>query len=204
MRLTWGDPCMNQKIKMLTQVSVVITFVVTTAIYFALPERIVAHQNLAGVVTRYGNRAEVFIVPIVIAMIKVLYIYFWRWTRSQAMKRYPGGGGRLNADKVTLISAITVASVFASISILVNSYTYATTNNEAFPLMLIGVVFCSMLSVLASLARGGNGWMFAILPLALLALGLLQTVHLGILTAIAVLYAIYCCYQLVCYVRLAQ
>ena len=85
-----------------------------------------------------------------------------------------------------------------------SSYTYATTNNEAFPLMLIGVVFCSMLSVLASLARGGNGWMFAILPLALLALGLLQTVHLGILTAIAVLYAIYCCYQLVCYVRLAQ
>lgn len=195
---------MNQRIKMLTLVSVVITFVITTAIYFALPERIVAHQNLAGEVTRYGSRAEVFLVPVMTGMFKVLYIYFWRWTRSQALQRYPGGGGRLNADQVTLISAITVASVFASISILVNSYTYATTNNETFPLMLIGVVLGSMLSILASVARGGSGWLFAIIPLAILALGLLQVVHLGLLTAIVVLYAIYSCRHLVYYSRPAQ
>jgi len=195
---------MNKKIKMLLQVSVAIPFVVTTAIYFVLPERIVAHQNLAGVVTRYGNRAEVFLVPIMVAMFKFLFFFLVRLTHPQTLKRYPGGGGRLNADQVILITAIAAVSYFASFSILMNYYTYATTNNETFPLMLIGVVFGSMLSILASVARGGNGWLFAILPLALLALGLLQAVHLSLLTAIAVLYAIYCCHHLVSSLRSTQ
>lgn len=113
------------------------------------------------------------------------------------MKTQEAGG---EGNRVSLFTAIAAVSYFASFSILMNYYTYATTNNETFP--LLGVVLGAMLSIL--LARGGNGWLFVILPLALLTLGLLQTVHLGILTAVAVLYAIYCCHQLLYSLRSTQ
>lgn len=60
----------------------VLPLIVTAAVYPAFPETIPAHYNLQGVVDRYGSKAELFILPVLVLVMAPL---FW-WLMNLARK----------------------------------------------------------------------------------------------------------------------
>jgi len=90
---------MNQKMRMIMLISIFITFSIAFVIYIILPEKIVAHQNAAGVVTRYGNKAEVLITPSLVAVVQLLFVRYWQWIHTYTLKRNSGNGTKLAVEK---------------------------------------------------------------------------------------------------------
>lgn len=192
----------NRTILVITLTSIAITFVVAMAFYAVMPETIPADFGRDGSVTRYGSRWEVVFVPLAVAFAQGLMTLILVAMHPYIVVHNPGMSD-LTAKKVTLTAAVLIAAYFSSFSIIVLSFTYiAAVQGRELPLPLIGVVFGAMLATLSSIASGGYRCGFALVALALLTLGLLELVPLGILAAIAVACAVLCCYHFVRHISL--
>jgi uncharacterized membrane protein len=178
----------KQIIKSLVLTSIIITFAISIVIYIILPDRIAVHFDSDWNITRYGNKAEVFIVPIALTVVQILYVLYWQWIHALLNKRYAKKNADFVADRIVLISSIIVSSTFASISILANYHMYIVAYDKEFPLLVIASVFISLASILISVTRRRIGWILAVLPALLLSFGLLNLLYLGIVTAIASFY----------------
>jgi len=195
-------PPVIKTILAITLISIVITFVVTVAYYIVMPETIPAHFGRDGSVTRHGSRLEVFLMPLTGAFGQGLITLILVASHPYIVVKNPNMSA-LTAKKVTLTATVLVTAYFSSFSIIALSFKHnAAVQGGEVPLLLIGVVFSAMLATLSSIASGGYRYGFAVIALALLTLGLLQLVDLGILTAIAVAYAGLCCYHFVRHISL--
>jgi len=192
----------NRTILVITLISVVIAFVVTMVFYVVMPETIPAHFGRDGSVTRYGSRWEVLFVPLAGAFAQGVMTLILVAMHPYIVVHNPDTSA-LTAKKVTLTGVVFVATTFASISIIGISFMHiAAVQGGELPLLLIGVVFGAMLATLSSIASGGYRYGFAVVALALLTLGLLELVNLGILAAIAVACAGLCFYHFVRHISL--
>lgn len=154
-----------KKIIITLVVCVLSSFAFSLVFYLMAPEEIVAHSNASGIPDRFGNRCELFLMPGFLVIIHVLFLLLWKYLVFRTVRLKTGNmESRL---KLIYWSAIVVAGVFLSLSIIMNYCSLSMTIDQK---VQASVVVGTVVSIFSYLC------MFSFHP----CLGLLPLVAAGV------------------------
>lgn len=114
-----------KKIFIVLIVCILLSFVFSLVFYLMAPEEIVAHSNASGIPDRIGKRSELFLMPGFLSIIHALFLLLWKYLIFRTVRLKTGN----MESRIKLIywSAIVVAGVFLSLSIIMNYYSLSVT-----------------------------------------------------------------------------
>jgi uncharacterized membrane protein len=61
--------------------------IVTIVVFPYFPDTIPAHYNASGLVDRYGSKFELFILPAVIIVIAVFFMFFFSYVEKKSSRK---------------------------------------------------------------------------------------------------------------------
>ena len=140
------------------------SFVFSFVFYLMAPEEIVAHWSASGIPDRIGKRSELFLMPGFLSITHLLFLLLWKYLifRTTRLKL----GNKKSRIKIIYWSAIIVAGIFLSLSIIMNYCTLSMTLEQR---ILASVIVGTVVSVFSCL------FMFSFHP----CLGLLPLLSIG-------------------------
>lgn len=128
-------------------ICIFLSFAFSFVFYLIAPKEIVAHSNASGAPDRIGKRSELFLMPGFLSVIQLLFLLLWKYL---IFKTESLAAGNMDLRIKTIYwSAIVVAGVFLSLSIIMNySMLSITFDNKILASAIIGTVV-SILSCLS-------------------------------------------------------
>ena len=114
-----------KKIFVVLIVCILFSFAFSLVFFLMVPEKIVAHSNASGIPDRIGKRSELFLMPGFLSIIHALFLLLWKHLIFRTVRLKTGN----TESRIKLLywSAIVVAGVFLSLSIIMNYYSLSMT-----------------------------------------------------------------------------
>ena len=128
--------------------------VISVFAFSLLPEQIPAHFNLAGEVDRWGSRLEIFIRPILVAVIGLLYRRWVEWTLRRQTQ---------NSSRALYIAGCAMLAIFNGIFFVMLYTSFASVDRMAvsgeaimrITNLLIGLSLIPLGNVMPKVKRNG-------------------------------------------------
>lgn len=128
--------------------------VISVFAFSLLPEQIPAHFNLAGEVDRWGSRLEIFILPILVAVIGLLYRRWVEWTLRRQTQ---------NSSRALYIAGCAMLAIFNGIFFVMLYTSFASVDRMAvsgeaimrITNLLIGLSLIPLGNVMPKVKRNG-------------------------------------------------
>lgn len=128
--------------------------VISVFAFSLLPEQIPVHFNLAGEVDRWGSRLEIFILPVLVAVIGLLYRRWVEWTLRRQTQ---------NSSRALYIAGCAMLAIFNGIFFVMLYTSFAWVDRMAVPgeaimritNLLIGLSLIPLGNVMPKVKRNG-------------------------------------------------
>lgn len=128
--------------------------VISVFAFSLLPEQIPAHFNLAGEVDRWGSRLEIFILPVLVAVIGLLYRRWVEWTLRKQTQ---------NSSRALYVAGCAMLAIFNGIFFVMLYTSFASVDRMAVPgeaimritNLLIGLSLIPLGNVMPKVKRNG-------------------------------------------------
>ena len=128
--------------------------VISIFAFSLLPEQIPVHFNLAGEVDRWGSRLEIFVLPILVAVIGLLYRRWVEWTLRRQTQ---------NSSRALYIAGCAMLAIFNGIFFVMLYTSFASVDRMAAPgeaimritNLLIGLSLIPLGNIMPKVKRNG-------------------------------------------------
>ena len=128
--------------------------VISVFAFSLLPEQIPAHFNLAGEVDRWGSRLEIFVLPILVAVIGLLYRRWVEWTLRRQTQ---------NSSRALYVAGCAMLAIFNGIFFVMLYTSFASVDRMAAPgeaimritNLLIGLSLIPLGNIMPKVKRNG-------------------------------------------------
>ena len=128
--------------------------VISIFAFSLLPEQIPVHFNLAGEVDRWGSRLEIFVLPILVAVIGLLYRRWVEWTLRRQTQ---------NSSRALYVAGCAMLAILNGIFFVMLYTSFASVDRMAFPgeaimritNLLIGLSLIPLGNIMPKVKRNG-------------------------------------------------
>lgn len=113
---------------------VLLPFIYMAFVWNQLPDKVPMHWNIQGEITRYGNKAELILIPIFLPLL--IYIIFLVAPKIDPKDQLNKMGNKFQAIKIVVTTLMSILALFIIYSAKNQSFT-----NPNYLLLLVGVLY---------------------------------------------------------------